>query len=197
MDKVDQYKQSIGKFVFSELVIFMSQVLVFFMVAVFTSNFLNSEDKLVAFANQKINDGSLTEVGLTFLAILVVIGLFSALGRIFDNKYVEFYVNEVLCEMPNTIYVFGSSATGTMLAISLFIYMNPAEGTSAKGFAALSLLFAFMMFLYGVAFSYAFKRKTHIIKSPNKSCSRPLTRQQIEALYRPTDQKTENKDIKE
>ncbi|RXS44608.1 hypothetical protein EST55_03770 [Idiomarina sp. 29L] len=168
MDKVDQYKQSIGKFVFSELVIFMSQVLVFFMVAVFTSNFLNSEEKLVEFANQKINDGSLTEVGLTFLAILVVIGLFSALGRIFDNKYVEFYVNEVLCEMPKTIYVFGSSATGTMLAISLFIYRNPAEGASAQGFAALSFLFAFMMFLYGVAFSYAFKRKTHILKKPNK-----------------------------
>lgn len=169
LEKVEQYKQSLGKFVFSEFVIFISQVAVFFMVAVFTSNFLNSEEKLVKFSEQKINDGSLAELGLTFLAILVVIGLFSALGRIFENKHIEYYVNEVLCEMPKTIYVFGSAATGAMLAISLFAYLHPADDVNAKGFAALSVMFAFMMFIYGCGFSYAFKRKTHLLEKPNKS----------------------------
>lgn len=167
MEKVDQYKQSVVKFVFSEFVIFISQVAVFFMVAVFTSNFLNSEEKLAAFSEQKINDGSLAELGLTFLAILVVIGLFSALGRIFDNKYVDHYVNEILYEMPKTIYVFGSAATGTMLAISLFAYLHPTDEVNAKGFAVLSAFFAFMVFMYGCGFSYAFKRKTHILKPKN------------------------------
>jgi hypothetical protein len=169
MVKVDQYKKTIGKFIFSEFVVFVSQIAVFFMVAVFTSNFLNSEERLVAFSEQKMNDGSFSELGLTFLAILVVIGFFSALGRVFENKYVEYYVNEVLCEMPKTIYFFGSAATGTMLAISLFIHLNPTSESSAQGFALLSLTFAFMVFAYGCGFSYAFKRKTHILAEPNKS----------------------------
>ncbi len=169
VEKVDHYKQSIGKFIFSEFVIFMSQVAVFFMVAVFTSNFLNSEEKLVSFSEQKINDGSLAELGLTFLAILLVIGCFSALGRIFDNRHVEYYVNEVLCEMPKTIYVFGSAATGAMLAISLFAHLHPIDEVNAKGFAVLSASFAFTMFIFGCGLSYAFKRKTHVLSLPNNS----------------------------
>jgi hypothetical protein len=169
MEKVDQYKQSIGKFILNEFVIFMSQVAVFFMVAVFTSNFLDSEEKLVSFSEQKINGGSLTELGLTFLAILIVIGFFASLGRIFNNKHVEFYVNKVLCEMPKTIYVFGSAASGAMLAISLFAHLHPTDEVNAKGFAIISLIFAIIVFIYGCGFSYAFKRKTHVLSKPNKS----------------------------
>lgn len=169
MEKIDQYKQSFWMFVFSELIIFLSQVAVFFMVAVFTSNFLSSEEKLVSFSEQKINNGSLGELALTFLAILVVIGLFTTLGRVFENKYIEHHVSEVLCEMPKTIYVFGSAATGVMLAITLFIYLNPDAKTSVKDLVALTLAFSFMIFIYGCAFSYAFKRKTHIVTKPSKS----------------------------
>ncbi|MFT6905954.1 MAG: hypothetical protein ACJAS1_002617 [Oleiphilaceae bacterium] len=168
MEKVDLYKQSTAKFIFNEFVIFLSQVLVFFMVTIFITNFLSSEEKLIKFSAQKINDGTLAELGLTFLAILIVIGLFSALGRVFENKYVEYYVNEILCEMPKTIYFFGSSIAGVMLGISLFLNFNPIEIESAKGFASMSVLFAIMAFLYGCAFSYAFKRKTHIRIKPNK-----------------------------
>jgi len=167
LEKVDLYKQSATKFIFSEFAIFISQVFVFFMVAVFTSNFLNSEEKLVSFLEQKINDRSFVELGLTFLAISMVIGLLSALGRIFDNKYVEYYVNEILCEMPKTIYVFGSAATGALLALSLFAHLHPTEEVNAKGFAGLSAFFALVVFIYGCGFSYAFKRKTHILRKPN------------------------------
>ncbi|CAM3797579.1 hypothetical protein [Vibrio aquimaris] len=169
MEKVDQHKQTVVEFVFSELIIFLSQITVFFMVAVFTSNFLHNKEKLLSFSAQKINDGTLTELGLTFLAILVVIGLFSALGWIFDNKYVEQYVREILCEMPKTIYVFGSAATGAMLAISLFSHIHPTSATNAKSFAMLSVFFAFIVFLYGCGFSYAFKRKTHILPRNQQS----------------------------
>lgn len=171
MEKVDLYKQSIGKFIFTEFIVFLSQVAVFFSVAIFTSNFLSSEEKLVKFSEQKINEGTLGELGLTFVAILLVIGLFSAIGRVFDNKYVEPFINEILCEMPKTIYVFGSSATGVMAAISLFIHLNPDSNSSvqAQGFAVMTLVFAIMMFIYGCAFSYAFKRKSHIKSEPNNS----------------------------
>ena len=162
MEKIDLYKQSTVKFVFNEFIVFLSQVTVFFMVTIFVTNFLSSEKKLVQFSSQKIHDGTLNELGLTFLAILIVIGLFSAIGRVFDNKYVEYYVNEILCEMPKTIYFFGSSITGVMLAISLFLSFNPIQIEAAEGFTSMSLLFAFMSFAYGCAFSYGFKRKTHI-----------------------------------
>lgn len=169
MEKVENYKQSFGKFIFSEFVVFISQVAVFFMVAVFTSNFLNSEEKLVSFSEHKMNDGSLAELGLTFIAIFIVIGLFSALGRIFDNRHVEYYVNEVLCEMPKTVYVFGSAATGVMLAISLFAHLNPIDDVNAKGFAVLSATFAVTMFIFGCGLSFAFKHKTHVLSMPDKS----------------------------
>ncbi len=168
MEKVDQYKQPLLKFILNELVVFISQVTVFFMVAVFTSNFLSSEEKLVEFSNQKMNDSTLSELGLTFLAIFMVTGIFSAIGRIFENKYVEHYITEALCEMPKTIYFFGSSATGVMAAISLFVYLHPTAETSPKGFTILTVLFAFMVFIYGCSFSYAFKRKTHIIAKLDK-----------------------------
>lgn len=168
MEKIEQYKQTVAKFIFGEFVIFISQVFVFFIVAVFTSDFFNSEERLVSFSEQKINSGSLAQLGLTFLAILIVIGLFSALGRIFDNKSIEYYVNEILCEMPKTIYVFGSAATGAMLAMSLFAQLNHADEVSANRFAVVTLIFALTVFAYGCGFSYAFKRKTHILPRQNK-----------------------------
>ncbi len=176
MEKIEQYKQSWVKFIVSEFIVFLSQIAVFFMVAVFTSNFLNSEEKLVAFSKQKINDGSLTEIGLTFLAILVVIGFFTTLGRIFDNKNVDYFVNEVLYEMPKTIYFFGSAVTGVMLAISLFMFLNPTPEASPQGFGLLTLFFALMVFLYGCGFSYAFKHKTHIKKNLTKKTENSLER---------------------
>lgn len=164
MEKVELYKQSLSRFIFSELIVFLSQVAIFFVVAVLTSDFLGSEEKLLAFSKQKINDGSFGEIGLTFLAIIFVTGIFTTIGKVIDNKIIGEFIDEILYEMPKTIYVFGSAATGAMLAASLYIQMNPDANseTGAISFAVLTFLFAIMIFLYGCAFSYALKRKTHI-----------------------------------
>ena len=165
-------KINLAQFIFREFVIFISQITVFFMVAVFTSNFLNSEEKLVAFTEKKINDGSAAELVLTFFAILIVIGFFTTIGKIFDdNKYIDYYVNEVLLEMPKTIYVFGTSVTGAMLAVSLFVYLNPESASSGGNYISISLSFALIMFIYGCALSYGFKRKslTHLTPSTVKT----------------------------
>lgn len=164
MEKVEQYKQTTRQFIFNEFVIFLSQILVFFIVAVCASNLLTCEEKLVAFAERKIIGNSPSELGYIFLATVLVIGFFAILGRVFDNKYVEFYVNEILYELPRTIYFFGSATTGTMLAISLFLYLNPTEDISSQRFLALALIFSIAVFIYGCAFSFALKRKTHIKK---------------------------------
>lgn len=167
MEKIDIFKQSPGRFVFNEFIIFASQVFIFFIVTVFTSDFLRSEDRLVRYAELKINNGSMTELGLTFTAVFVVIGFLSAIGKIFSNKIVDSYIHEILCEIPKTIYFFGSSVTGVMLAISLFIYRNPQPQSTPDNFTFLASLFALGAFMYGCSISYAFKRKTHVISRPN------------------------------
>ena len=77
MEKIEQYKQSPHEFIFSEFVVFVSQIFMFFMVTIFVSNFLNNEDKLINFLNQKINDGTIGDLILSLLAILIVIGYFN------------------------------------------------------------------------------------------------------------------------
>lgn len=166
MEKIDIFKQSPGKFIFNEFIIFTSQIFIFFIVAVFTSDFLRSEDRLVKYAELKINSGSMIELGLTFTAVFVVIGCLSAIGKVFSNKIVDSYIHEILCEIPKTIYFFGSSVTGVMLAISLFIYRNPQPQSTPDHFAFLASIFALAAFLYGCGISYAFKRKTHVISKP-------------------------------
>ncbi|PSV88674.1 hypothetical protein [Photobacterium iliopiscarium] len=164
MEKIEQYKQSPHKFIFSEFVVFVSQIFMFFMVTIFVSNFLNNEDKLINFLNQKINDGTIGDLILSLLAILIVIGLFTTLDRVIDNKHVKFYIDEVLNEIPKLIYTLGSSVTGSMLATSLFLVLNPNIEITAIKTATTAISFAFIVFIYGCGFSYIFKRKTHIIK---------------------------------
>ncbi|MCD9500345.1 hypothetical protein [Photobacterium carnosum] len=98
------------------------------------------------------------------MAILIVIGLFTTLDRVIDNKHVKFYIDEVLNEIPKLIYTLGSSVTGSMLATSLFLVLNPNIEITAIKTATTAISFAFIVFIYGCGFSYIFKRKTHIIK---------------------------------
>ncbi len=146
-------------FIFFELVIFLSQSFLFFMTAVFFSNFLADEDKLVKFAKTKISETSLPEFGLIFLSIMVVTGFFTTIGFISENKNIENYIREILNEMPRTIYFFGSTIFGTMLAIALFAYLHPLKGISAPKFAVSSFIFAFTMFAYGSGFKIFINRK--------------------------------------
>lgn len=172
MEKIDQYKQSMNKFVLSELVIFLSQVLVFFMVTIFATDFLNSEDTLLRISTQKMSGTTINELGLTIIAILLVIGIFAAFGKIFEHKYVEHFVNEVLYEIPRTIYIFGSSVTGVMLAIAWFNHSNPGASTlNTAQMVTISAFTAIVMFAYGCILSIAFKRKSHILGTKTKDLS--------------------------
>ena len=171
MEKVEIFKQTGGKFVLSEAIIFLSQVFIFFMVAVFTSNFLNNEDKLVKFSEQKLNGDTFPEIGLIFLAILIVIGILSAIGRVFDNKTVEKYIHEILCEIPKTVYFFGSSITGVLIAVTLFLHIHPDNKVSFPQLAVVTVAFAITSFVYGCILSYAFKRKTHILSKNSQKKS--------------------------
>ncbi|GAD31294.1 hypothetical protein L4D04_22215 [Photobacterium angustum] len=165
MEKIEQYKQTSKQFILNEFIIFLSQIVIFFMVTIFVSNFLSNEDKLVNFLNQKINDGTKSELFLSLLAILFVIGLFTTLDKIFDNKQINLYIDEVLYEIPKLIYTLGSSVSGAMLASTLYLIFNPTPEITAIKTAGSAVSFAFIVFVYGCFFSYMFKRKTHIINT--------------------------------
>ncbi len=166
MANIDVKKQTSGSFIFSELIIFLSQIVIFFVVSVFTSDFLSDEKGLIKYSQQKINDGSLAELGLMFLAIAIVVGGFTIIGEAIGKESTKRYITAVLYEMPKTIYVFGSGATGVMIAMTLYLYFNPETATAdAQGFALTTGYFALMIFIVGCGLSYFFKRKTHILGS--------------------------------
>lgn len=166
MANIDVKKQTPASFIFSELIIFLSQIVIFFTVSVFTSDFLSDEKGLIKYSQQKINDESLAELGLMFLAIFIVVGGFTVIGEAIGKESTKRYISAVLYEMPKTIYVFGSGATGVMIAMTLYIHFNPETATAeTQGFALTTGFFALMIFVVGCGLSYFFKRKTHIIDS--------------------------------
>ncbi|HEY0917092.1 MAG TPA: hypothetical protein VGE22_19600, partial [Solimonas sp.] len=105
-----------------ELFIYLSQVFMFFIVAVMASNFLGDEETLVRFMNSKINDQSFNEVGFMLVAIVVTVGVLTTIASMVRNSsWQELLTREVLRELPRAIYAFGSSVSGPMIAAGVFI----------------------------------------------------------------------------
>ena len=168
MEKIDDYKQTINQFLFSEFIVFISQVAVFFLVAVFMSGFLENETNLLAFAEQKINDNTKKELGLTFLSFFLVLGFFSAIKQAIDNKRLEYFINRILWDIAKTIYTFGAGITGSVYAMALYIHLNPDESIQVHKIVIVTTLAGLVTFLYGCGWSWLFKRKTHILSKSNE-----------------------------
>jgi hypothetical protein len=142
------------KFFFTELCIFFAQIFVFFMVVVFTSDFLRSESRLAEFATAKINGNTMPELGLTLIALTLALGAITLLGTFAPSKFLEDLSMEVLQEMPRTIYFFGSSITAITIAIAVYTKFHPAGTVPAKGYAAMAVFFAVTFFVYGSVFKF-------------------------------------------
>lgn len=157
-------KKTTSEFIFTELAIYLSQIFMFFVVAALTSNMLRDEASLTNYMNARINDHSLEEVGYIIVATLLTIGIFSALSRIIKfSGWLEGLSDEVLNEIPRTIYFFGSSVTGAMVAAAIFLHNHPSVKAPAIGYwLFMAFVFGLGAFLYGCGASYAFKRKTHV-----------------------------------
>jgi len=157
-------KQTLGVFVVTEFFVYLSQVLMFFFVAVLASNLLRDEEHLVAYLNSKVNAGTLYEVVATMIAIAATVGIIAGITKAVPRSSVlERVADEVLAEAPRTAYIFGSGVTGTMFAVSLYLRSHPqGQGPQAAYVASIALLWALVGFLYGCLFSYAFKHKAYI-----------------------------------
>lgn len=147
---IKNHQPTIFSFVFIELCIFASQVFVFFLVAVFTSDFLRSEQRLTEFSESKVNSNTMSELGITLLAITVALGVLSILSTLAPSKFVERLSREILQELPRTIYFFGSSITAITMAVAVYISNHPTTSTRpASGFAAMAAFLAISFFIYG------------------------------------------------
>lgn len=165
-------KKTVFHFILSEALIYLSQVMVFFWVAFLVSGSLTNEDKLVKYLELKIHDNSISEVGHIILGTIITFGIILMIIKALPtSRWLDELADDVLASISRTIYFFGSSVTGTVLAVALYSNLNPVKDNPAPEFwLGLSAAFGFGAFIYGCGTSYAFKYKKYIAKlRPNKS----------------------------
>lgn len=152
------FKLKISQLFATELMVFLSQILVFFTVAFLMSNMFASEQKLNEFINGKLNATTVSEFIWTLVAVICCHGLIDFLGRLAPGKFFSRISAEVLDDFPRTIYLFGSSTTAIFLSIAMYSAIHPSTTKSIGGifmtipvgtFSYLSIFFGLTFFLYG------------------------------------------------
>lgn len=170
MPRIAVRKKSRILFFIHELALYASQIFIFFLVAVFASDFLKSEERLVDFSKARLNDGTGLEFIYVFIATFTVIGILKMLEEFISSRVIKDVLLDVVKEVPKIIYLFGSTATSVMIASALYLYQNPDPKTPLKGMVVVTIIFTAVIFIYGSTASYMLKRKSHILneKKPNK-----------------------------
>lgn len=133
-----------------ELLLFVFQVLTFFIVAFITSYMFSNEERLTAFVSERINATTMENLGLTLFGVTFCFGLVAIAREVIPGNFIERVSRELIFELPRTIYLFGSSLTAATIAIALFIGKHPsASHTPSKDFLVMSFFFGLVFFLYG------------------------------------------------
>lgn len=164
-------KQSTKIFIATELCVYASQVLMFFFVAVLTSNLLRDEKQLLNYVNSKVNENTMFEVFATMMAIAATLGIIACIAKAApETSILERIADEVLAEAPRTVYIFGSGVSGTLLAVTLHIHWYPEVQPQPVAFWLFAALYSALAgFMYGCLFAYAFKHKAQIKASSRAS----------------------------
>lgn len=151
-------KKTLSEFIWEEFVALVAQVLVFGIAFALTSNFLEDKNKAVQIFSEKIGGGSLSELGMVAMGILLVIGLSTLLAKALP--FAQAYIDEFIFEIPRAIYAFGASSTAACVCLAIYIRAHPAENLGVSGVDALKLAGGMLAvsFLYGCALSAVFKR---------------------------------------
>ncbi len=158
-------KKTLTTFILTELLVYISQIFIFFMVAVFASHMLSEEKALVTYVDGKINEHSLSEVGFVILGVTVALGILAMLKQVLSKQdWLEEISEEVLYEASRAIYFFGSSVTGALIATAIFVGQHPAANIpGVAAWVSMSLIFGLGSFAYGCFASWVFKRKRFIL----------------------------------
>jgi hypothetical protein len=134
-----------------EFSLFSAQSAIFFLVALFLTHLLESRDLLNTYTESKLGRNLIAEFSLTLIGVLVVLGVLFLIARIARTNALGRLSEEVLQEVPRTIYYFGSTITGTGLAWVFHegVYGSPDDAiqtlfTAAK-FASASFAIGFIL----------------------------------------------------
>lgn len=158
-------RQSFREFLLSEASVYLSQLMMFLLVAVITTNVARDEKALIAAVNSRINANSLVDLIATLIAIMATIGAVYVLKQALTYfPSIDRLLEEVMNELPRVIYVFGSGISGTMFAVSFYIGAHPEEHDlpSLARWNSIAVATAILGFLYGYALSLAIKHKERI-----------------------------------
>ena len=128
---------------------YASQTVVFCLVAILLSNLLQDEKTLAELITCRIGTGFWREIICTILASLAWLGALLVTSTCLPSKVWTRIIREVLNELPRTIYFFGSSVSGLLLAAAAAEWFHPAYRHLAYQFSGVALLWAFAVFLYG------------------------------------------------
>ncbi|TXC79086.1 hypothetical protein [Paraburkholderia azotifigens] len=102
-----------------EIITYGFQVFVFALTAVFICGFFQNNQALLAHMSDRINDLSMKELGFSLLAIIVAAGSIVLLWYLTGWEWLATIMGKIVGEVPRTLYFFGSSVGGLLIAASV------------------------------------------------------------------------------
>ena len=150
-------KLPLPEFVLMEFATFACQTFIFYMVAVVSSDLLSDRDRLVAYAGSRIGEIAIQELFIVVPVSFLVLGVLHTLSDKYSSRRAKFLIETVLQDIPRTIYIFGSSAVGVLLALSTFSYRIAEPNIVTGSIVFLSVIAAITFFAYGCFVSYFLK----------------------------------------
>lgn len=162
-----------NQFLLSEAILFVTQTIVFLIVAVVMSGMLTQEQALLDFVTAKVNKTTMTEFFVTLGALAATLGVLFAISQGAEQSSSEFLQRiseEAMLDAPRVIYAVGSSITAAAIASGIFKMNNPAiQAPHHIWWFFMAFILASFFFTAGSGLSYWLKRHTHIRKATNKA----------------------------
>lgn len=160
-------RKTLVEFALSELLVYCSQVAVFFLVATFVSGFLRDEKQLLGYINSKISSDPSFELVVTVVALISVFGFLVVFAKPLSkghSQFIQQVADEVLNDFPKLIYALGSTISGIAFAAGIFIASHPStQAPRPAWWVSMALLIGFGFFSAGLVVNYGLKYKTHIV----------------------------------
>lgn len=150
-------KPPLPEFALMELATFTCQTFIFYMVAVVSSDLLSDEDRLVAYVSSRIGSIAVQELCIVVPVSFLVVGVLHTLSDKCSSRWAKRLIDRVLQDIPRTIYLFGSSVAGVLLALSTFSYKSADPNIVTGSIVFVSAIAAITFFLYGCFVSYFLK----------------------------------------
>ena len=162
-----------------EVAAYGSQVAVFFLVAILMSNLLQDEKTLAELINSRVGPSFWREIICTIFASLTWLGTLSVTSACLPSEAWTQVIRDTLNELPRTIYFFGSSVSGLMLAAAMTEWFHPAFRHLAYRFSGIAVSWAVVLFVYG------FLLKLMLQAGENKNLERRSSEQEEQANNSP------------